>query len=178
MRHDVRVLPHLADPEAARAWLESLRWPRGPVCPHCRTGQSATRIERGPDSSVRPGLWRCGHCGKQFTVTVNTLFQDSRLPLHLWLRAIERLCLSPEGVTARELHLELAISYKTAWKLLDRIRYVLNRPRPRGRRGGVARPESLHPWKLQGAVARFLKLPPPRKHPDRLERAVSLREQK
>lgn len=166
------MLPHLADPESARAWLEAIRWPRGTVCPHCGATGAGVRIHSGPQSGARPGLWRCGRCRRQFTVTVNTVFQDSRIPLHLWLRAIRRLCLSAEGATARDLHLELGISYKTAWKLIDRIRYVLDRPRPLGRPGGAARPESLYPWKLRGAVARFLKLLPPRRSADRIERAA------
>lgn len=172
MSHHVRVLPHLADPESARAWMEAIRWPGGTVCPHCRAPGKSTRLRRGPASTARPGLWRCGRCRRQFTVTVNTLFQDTRLPLHTWLRAIRLLCLSPAGVTAKRLQEELSITYKSAWKLIDRVRYVLDRPRPRELPAGASSPESLYPWTLKRAVSRFLRLPPPRKHPDRLERAV------
>ena len=68
--------------EACRAHLESVRWPEGPVCPRCGTIDQATPIP------TRPGLYRCGACRKQFTVTVGTVMEGTHLPLRLWYIAM------------------------------------------------------------------------------------------
>lgn len=157
-------LPFLADPDAARSYLESRRWPGGPVCPHC----AGPRVISLRAASARPGLWKCSSCLRQFTVTVRTVFEDTKIPLHKWLQAIDFLVSSRPGATARDLQLHLAISYKTSWKLLDRIRYAFSRPRRPS-----LRPVSLHPLTLDRAVDRLLSTLPERKHPQSLERAAS-----
>jgi transposase-like protein len=96
------LLPYLVDPTAARAYLESIRWPLATVCPHCRASGGAGRLEARP-GRVRVGAWKCYRCKQQFTVTINTLFEDSKLPLHMWLQAMELLCRSRQGVSAQML---------------------------------------------------------------------------
>lgn len=108
--------------EQARQYLEALRWPDGRVqCPHCQAEDAGRRIR-----SRRPGLWACRVCQKQFTVTVGTLFEDSRLPLHIWLQAIELLCADRHGLSATDLQKRLGISYRTAWTLCAKLRYGLS----------------------------------------------------
>lgn len=176
--------PHFSDALAAREYLESLRWPAGPVCPHCAAGQRAFRLRPRPERQLRPGVWKCTACAKQFTVTVNTLFEDSKLPLHKWLQALERLRRTAAGVTARDLEQELGITYKSAWKLLDRVRYAFNRrpdlgqPEPEPVPIGRRRPESLYPRKLDRIIVHLLHTPPERKHPLALERALAKMERR
>jgi len=172
VHHNSKVQPQWSDPAAARAYLETIRWPGGPVCPHCGGGKKVYRVIPSTQGKTRQGVWKCASCGKQFTVTVNTLFEDSKLPLNIWLKAIGLMCRSRRGITACELHQELKISYKSAWKLIDRIRYALNRPRHSGQAAGQPRPERLYPWPLAKAVKRFLQTVPERKHPDALKRAA------
>ncbi|HEY6768583.1 MAG TPA: IS1595 family transposase [Candidatus Sulfotelmatobacter sp.] len=121
--------PQFQDAEKAREFLEKLRWPDGPVCPHC-DGMKAYKLTPKPNSKkpVRPGVYKCGDCEQQFTVTVNTIFEDSHIPLHKWLLAIHLLCASKKGMSAHQLHRMLPVTYKTAWFMAHRIRYMMSQP--------------------------------------------------
>lgn len=105
---------------ACRGYLESRRWPDGPVCPHCGF-KGAYRIA---GEKARPGLWTCKSpvCRKQYTVTVGTIFRDSHLPLPVWFQIIYLMCASKKGVSAHQLHRMLEIPYKTAWSVCQRLR--------------------------------------------------------
>lgn len=105
---------------SARAHLEKVRWPNGPVCPHCESVKKSSRIKGG-----RAGLWFCNACRKQFTVTVGTLFERSKVPLHKWLLAVHMLTSSKKGMSANQLHRMLGVTYKTAWFMSHRIREAM-----------------------------------------------------
>ena len=127
-RHSRFILSLMNPPDTAedqaRQLLEALRWPDGHVmCPHCQAADAGRRIR-----SRRPGLWACRVCQKQFTVTVGTLFEDSRLPLSIWLQAIELLCADRHGLSATDLQKRLGIPYRTAWSLCAKLRYSLSEP--------------------------------------------------
>ena len=107
------------DEKAARRYLEKVRWPDGkPECPHC----GEKRAHRLKGKTTRPGLWFCGACRKQFTVTVGTLFERSKIPLHKWVLANHLICASKKGMSAHQLHRSLGVTYKTAWFMAHRIR--------------------------------------------------------
>src|SRR3546814_9614670 len=80
---------------AARKYLERMRWPDGPVCPHCGSIDRAHKLK---GKGARPGLWFCSECRKQFTVTVGTLYERSKIPLHKWLLATHFLCSSKKEI--------------------------------------------------------------------------------
>src|SRR5690349_14002631 len=82
----------------ARELLEKLRWPTGPICPHCGSVDSYRITARKEGSETRKGLLKCKGCRKQFTVTVGTIFEDSHIPLRKWLNAIHLLCASKKGM--------------------------------------------------------------------------------
>jgi len=82
------------------------------VCPHCAAVEGHYRL-RG--KSHRAGLWKCHACRAQFTVTVGTVFECSKVPLNLWLQAIYLLCSSGNVVSARDLQRAVGVTYKTAW---------------------------------------------------------------
>lgn len=113
--------------DQARQFLEAQRWPNGAICPHCGVEGQSYRLKAKPDSKhpVRPGVWKCGGCRKQFTVKVGTIFEDSHIPLVTWLRAIHLLCASKKGMSAHQLHRMLGITYKSAWFMAHRIRYAM-----------------------------------------------------
>lgn len=112
--------------ESARAFLEAQRWPDGkPACPKCGEIGRAYRLQPKEGSSTRKGLWKCGACRKQFTVTVDTIFEDSHIPLNKWLMAIHLLCSSKKGMSAHQLHRMLGVTYKSAWFMAHRIRYAM-----------------------------------------------------
>src|SRR5437764_452724 len=82
-------IPELCEPEA-RAYIEKMLWPNGPVCPHC----GSVDCYRMAGDTIRPGLCRCHDCQKQFTVTVGTVFEDSKIPLGKWVKAIHLMAMS------------------------------------------------------------------------------------
>ena len=114
------------DEDSARAFLEAQRWPDGkPACTKCGEIGRCYRLQPKEGSSTRKGLWKCGACRKQFTVTVDTIFEDSHIPLNKWLMAIHLLCSSKKGMSAHQLHRMLGVTYKSAWFMAHRIRYAM-----------------------------------------------------
>jgi transposase-like protein len=116
--------PHFHDDDAARAFLESVRWPDGPVCPHCGVIGNHYQLE---GKAHRKGLYKCCEpkCYKQFSITVGTVFERSHIPLSKWLAAAYLLCSSKKGMSAHQLHRTLGVTYKTAWFLAHRIRLAM-----------------------------------------------------
>ena len=108
--------------EAAFAYVEARLWPAGPVCPHCGVIGQAGRL-RG--KSVRPGLWKCYACRRQFTVRMRSVFESSHVPLHIWLQAFYLMCSSKKGISTRQLQRTFGGSMKTAWFLGHRIREAM-----------------------------------------------------
>jgi len=115
--------PHFKDEEKAREYLEALRWPNGPVCPHCGN-EGGWKLE---GKSTRPGLYKCVAypCREQFTVTVGTVFERSKIPLTKWLMAVHLMCASKKGISSHQLHRMLGVTYKTAWFMSHRIREAM-----------------------------------------------------
>jgi len=109
-----------ATDEACRLYLEQLRWPKGFVCPAC-AATKAWRMERG--------LWLCSSCRKQVSVKAGTIFQDSRLPLRLWFRAMWYATSQKNGSSAKNVQRLLGLgSYQTAWAWLHKLRRAMVRP--------------------------------------------------
>lgn len=102
------------DQETARLYIEKRRWPKGPVCPHCKTADRIT-IRKG-------GFYRCNACVEDFTVRTGTIFEKSHIPLHKWLYAMYLLVTARKGISSMQLSKEIGVTQKTAWFLLGRIR--------------------------------------------------------
>jgi transposase-like protein len=111
--------------DAAFEYVESELWPNGPVCPHCGNVDQA-KIGRLSGKTTRPGLRKCYACRSPFTVRIGTIFEDSHLPLRLWLQAIHLLCASKKGISTRQLQRMLGCGMKTAWHLGHRIRFAMD----------------------------------------------------
>jgi transposase-like protein len=124
------------DAEAAREHLEAQRWPHGPICPHCGVVDEATHVG---GKAARVGAYQCNACRKQFSVTVGTVFEDSKVPLNKWLLATYLMSSSKKGISAHQLHRTLSVTYKTAWFMAHRIREAMNpaNPGPLGGEGKV-----------------------------------------
>ncbi|MXN66664.1 hypothetical protein GR183_17240 [Stappia sp. GBMRC 2046] len=108
--------------EAAYEFVESKVWPRGPVCPHC---QESSNIRKLNGSSTRIGTYKCYGCLKPFTVKIGTVFEASRLPLHVWLQSIYLIAQADHVVPARELERALGVSPKTAKVLTYRLQKAI-----------------------------------------------------
>ena len=112
--------PQFQDKDTAREYLENIRWNGEPVCPHCGGVEKIYPIKGG-----RAGLYKCGDCRKQFTVTVGTVFERSKIPLNKWLMAVHLMCSSKKGISAHQLHRMLGVTYKTSWFMVHRIREAM-----------------------------------------------------
>src|SRR5262249_49012749 len=98
--------------------------------PHCGIINEAYRLEADLENKkakthARKGLWKCGACREQFTVTVGTVMEDSHIPLNKWLYAFHLLCASKKGMSAHQLHRMPGVTYKSAWFMAHRIRYAM-----------------------------------------------------
>ena len=118
---------------AAFVHVESVLWPKGPVCPHCGNddriycleGVRSKPSKKNPEGVERHGLKKCASCRKQFTVRIGTIFEESHIPLHKWLQAIHLMCSSKKGISSNQLHRVLEITLKSAWFLSHRIREAM-----------------------------------------------------
>jgi transposase-like protein len=117
--------PHFHDEAAAFAYVEAALWPNGPVCPHCGGCERISAIAPNPAKRIRIGLKFCGQCRKQFTVRMDTIFEESKLPMTKWLQAIFLMVSSKKGVSSHQLMRTLETTYKTAWFLSHRIREAM-----------------------------------------------------
>ena|SRR5581483_588336 len=146
--------PHFQDPDKAREYLERIQWPHGPVCPHCGSVSEAHYKLAG--EAHRAGLWKCKDCREQFTVTVGTVFERSKIALNVWLQAVYLLCSSKKGMSAHQLHRTLGVTYKTAWFMAHRIREAFRDETPgiMGGNGGPVEVDETYVGKAKGARAR------------------------
>ena len=115
--------PIFTDAEKAREHLEAVNWPDGPTCPHCGEWKNVHRLA---GKSTRAGLIQCNSCLKNFTVTVGTVFERSKVPLNKWMLATYLLSSSKKGMSAHQIHRMLGVTYKTAWFMCHRIREAMD----------------------------------------------------
>ena len=114
----VDLMDRFSSEEECRALLEELRWPEGVECLRCGS-KEASRIKNRPQ-------FVCRSCLYHFSVTADTIFRDSHLPLHKWFLAVYLIVESKRGVSANQLKRSLGVTYKTAWYLCHRIRSALS----------------------------------------------------
>lgn len=114
--------PVFTDADKAREALEAVRWPNGPYCPHCGVTENIAAVS---GNKHRPGLYYCNACHGQFTVTVGTVFERSKIPLNKWWLAVHLLSSSKKGMSSHQLHRSLGVTYKTAWFMTHRIREAM-----------------------------------------------------
>lgn len=119
--------PQFQDADKAREYLEALRWPNGAICPHCGNvdQERIYAVTPNPEKKIRAGLYKCQECKQQFTVTVGTLFADSKVALNKWLQAAYLMASSKKGISAKQLERMLGVTYKTAWFMAHRIREAM-----------------------------------------------------
>jgi transposase-like protein len=112
----------LRNEQAAYAYVEARIWRNGRVCPHCSIFDKSGLLK---GKSTRIGVYKCYACRKPFTVKVGTIFEDSHVPLHLWLQAIVMMCSSKKGISSNQLHRTLGVTLRTAWHMSHRIRLAM-----------------------------------------------------
>jgi transposase-like protein len=139
--------PMFQDENKAREALEAVRWPDGPICPHCGNSDPdlIAKVE-GEKKSHRPGLYYCNDCKGQFTVTVGTVFERSKVPLTKWWMAAHMMNSGKNGVSAHEIHRSIGVTYKTAWFMMHRLREAMTdiKPGPMGTLGGAVQADETY----------------------------------
>lgn len=124
--------PRFTDETAARQHLEALHWPDGPFCPKCGSfdakrlpAQRGRKTKANPEGAIRDGLVQCNSCRQQYTVTVGTVFESSKVPLNKWLLVNHLLVSSKKGMSAHQIARMIGVTYKTAWFMMHRIREAM-----------------------------------------------------
>lgn len=103
--------------EACITHLEKVRWAGEPTCPYCFETQAAKEKSQN--------RYHCNACNRSFSVTVNTIFHDTKLPLQKWFLAIMLMLNAKKGISAKQLERDLDVTYKTAWYMAMRIRRAM-----------------------------------------------------
>src|SRR3989442_15423972 len=107
--------------------LEKTRWPNGEIgCVHCGEIGRISKITRDKKGkNRRERIYQCLACGKQFSATSGTIFNDTHLPLTKWFLAIALICEAKKGISAKQLERHLGVNYRTAWHLAHRVRSAM-----------------------------------------------------
>jgi transposase-like protein len=115
-----QAIQYFSDEQVCIDAVAIMRWPDGPCCPDCHFDDA-----KNPYYLKTQKRWKCRTCRRQFSVKVETIFEDSPIPLQKWLPAMWMLVSCKNGVSSYEIHRALGVSQKTAWFMLHRLRVVL-----------------------------------------------------
>jgi transposase-like protein len=145
--------PQFQNEEKAFAYVEARLWPEGPVCPHCG---GVERISKMQGKSTRMGLYKCYQCRKPFTVRMGTIFESSKVALHIWLQAMYLIAGSKKGISSNQLARTLGLTVKSAWFLSHRIREAMREGdlAPFGQGGGAVEVDETYIGRKKGMPIR------------------------
>lgn len=112
-----QAVQHFSDEQVCIDTVAALRWPEGPSCPACeKKDHYYLKTQK---------RWKCKECGRQFSVKLGTIFEDSPITLDKWLISLWMLVNCKNGVSSYEIHRALGITQKSAWFVLQRLRLAL-----------------------------------------------------
>ena len=141
----IELVEKIPDEASAYVYMESLRWPDKPICPHCGSINDHRFLnpENGTSRRTRTGsysqrrVWKCRDCKKQFSVITNTPFHGSKVPLRIWIFVLFEMCANKNGIAAREIARKYKLTNKTAWFVAHRVRLAM---------------ESIHAQPMTGTI--------------------------
>lgn len=115
----------IPDEKAAIQYFRAIRWANGEYCPYC----GHPKIYPFKDGKT----WKCAECRDRFSIRVGTIFEDSKIPIRKWLAAIWLITSHRKGIASTQLARDIAVTQKTAWFMLHRLRHAartrsFNRP--------------------------------------------------
>jgi transposase-like protein len=113
----LEAIQYFSDEQTCIDAVAAMRWPNGPVCGHCQAPE--------PYYLKTQKRWKCRSCHRQFSVKVNSIFEDSPVSLTKWLPALWLLVNCKSGISSYELARDLKVTQKTAWFMLHRLRLVM-----------------------------------------------------
>jgi transposase-like protein len=105
-------------------FMEQHRWDNAPACPRCGAVE-VYKMTSADGSRNKDYRWRCRGCKQMFTVRTGTIFEESRLPLRVWVYAFWKAASSKKGISALQLSREMEITHKSALFVLRRLRHGL-----------------------------------------------------
>ncbi len=113
-----------ANETLAVEFVEAQRWGDCPCCPRC--GDTNVRKMLAADGTRNKRfLWKCGGCKRQYTVRINSVYEDSRIPMRFWVFAFWSACTHKKGVSALQIKRQTGLNYRSALFLLNRIRHAM-----------------------------------------------------
>ena len=163
-------------PDECREILVESRWPDGPVCLKCGALDAYRITRRSKTKNLVSQLFKRRDCRRQFSATVGTVFEDSKIPLNIWFGAIYLMCASKKGISAHQIHRMMGVGYESAWFMCHRIREAMGSD-DNDRMGGIVEADETyvgprtrrgHPtWheQIKDEEAMGLREPSPRKGP-------------
>jgi len=114
----IEAIKYFSNPDTALHFVAAIRWPDGKArCPTCQKSNAALLTTRR--------IWKCRECGRQFSVKIGTIFEESPLGLDKWLPAFWMIVNAKNGISSCELARALGVTQKTAWFMLHRIRLAV-----------------------------------------------------
>src|SRR5437016_6328779 len=112
-----QAIRHFSDEQTCIDTVAAMRWPKGPECPAC--------LHKDHYYLKTQKRWKCKDCGRQFSVKLGTIFEDSPIPLDKWLTALWMLVNCKNGISSYEVARDLGITQKSAWFVLHRVRRAM-----------------------------------------------------
>jgi len=113
-----------SDESVCRAYMEEMRWGGNITCPFCAMN-NPYKLKNGKSYRCRDK-----ECKKDFTVTVGTIFENSKVKLSVWMASIYLVTAHKKGISSLQLSRNLGITQKTAWFVLHRIRLLMGESDP------------------------------------------------
>lgn len=147
-----------ADERLATEFMEARRWGSSPACPRCGSLSVYTMRDAKTGERNKDCRWRCRDCKRQYSVRTGTVFEESRLPMRVWVFAFWSACSSKKGVSALQISRECDVSYKSALFVMHRIRKAMS-VEPDGKLAGTVeadetyiggKPRNKGPWNKRG----------------------------
>jgi transposase len=111
------------DDEACLQWLWRTRFAPDGQRAYCEKCRQERPFKRYP-TAQRRFSWTCTGCGRHRSATAGTIYEGSATPLHLWFYAGYLLTSTRGGISAKQLEREIGVTYKTAWRMLNKLRNI------------------------------------------------------
>ncbi len=113
----MQFLANFGSEDQCEKALFSWRWPEGFQCPNCGSCKFC-RLHRKAE-------FQCNRCRCQTSLTSNTIFDSTKLPLTVWFLGIYLVTQNKAGISALTLHRQLGISYNAAWRMKHKLMQVM-----------------------------------------------------
>lgn len=113
----IQIFKQFPTQESCIEYLEQKRWAGVPTCPYCKSTNTYKAKDR-----LRH---HCNGCRKSFSVTINTIFHNTKLPLQKWFLAITLMLNAKKGLSSRQLARDIEVHVETAWSMTHRIHRIL-----------------------------------------------------